>query len=164
MTRPVVEDLSEPIWFQFSGHKDSKDDVEENVNLISGKSILNALKAALLKSGWSVSTERYDSTVFAEDWGWCVFLRHGEALIMLGMHVLYDDVSQDGEYQQYLTEEWIDGGLSVEHFHKRTLGDRLRGRNKVDPEVFKKVYRSVWDTLSGLDYIRGLSCEHPEDH
>jgi hypothetical protein len=152
----------EPIWFQFSGHKDDQNHVEENVNSFSGKTFLIACKEALLVNGWSESIERYDSKVFAEDWGWCLFMRHESALMMLGAHVLLSsDLSEDDEYRDYLAAEWIDCGLSVTHFHKRTLGDRLRGRNKVDPLVQEKAYRSIWDTLASLNYVRDLSIEQP---
>lgn len=163
MTDSLPDDLNEPIWFEFSGHKDTPDDIEDNVNSISGRAILAALKAALLDAGWSESTERYDSEVFAEDWGWCVFLCHEDALMMLGMYTFAGDLSADEDYQEYLQTDWTDGGVLVEHFHKRSLMDRLRGRNKADPKVHEKAYQSVWDTLSGLDYIRNLSFDHPED-
>ena len=162
MTNVPQEDLNEPMWFQFTGHKDSRADIEENVNSFSGKTLLSSLKQTLLENGWTESTERYDSDIFAEDWGWCVFLRHEEALMMLGTHVLSDDeLSEDEGHLKYLDEDWIDCGLSVHHFHKRTLGDRLRGRNKADPAVRESAFKSIWNTLSGRDDIRDLSSRPP---
>ena len=163
MTDISPKDLYEPIWFQFTGQKDGRNAVEENVNSLSGKEFLSAFKNALLNKGWSESTERYDSEVFAEDWGWCLFLQHQEALMMLGAHVHSPDLSEDDGYNEYLNEEWVDCGLSVEHFHWRTLGDRLRGRNKADPKVHEKAFRSVWDTLSDLNYVRDVQTENPDD-
>lgn len=163
MTEILPDDLHEPIWFQFSGYKDDRSEIEENVNFLSGKVLLIEFRNVLLHNGWSECTERYDSEVFPEDWGWCVFMRHEGALIMLGAHVISSDLSNDEGYQEYLNHDWVDCGLSVEHFHKRTLGDRIRGRNKVDPAVHERAFRSISSTLSGLSYIRDLSAEHPDD-
>lgn len=163
MADVLPENLHEPIWFQLSGHKDARDEIEDNVNSLSGKTFLSKFKDVLLHNGWSKSTERYDSEVFAEDWGWCLFMRHEGALIMLGTHVLSPDLSDDEGYQEYLNDDWVDCGLSVEHFHKRTLADRVRGRNKADPTVQERAFRSIWNTLSGLSYVSGLSDQHPDD-
>ncbi|MEJ8560436.1 hypothetical protein QTO30_03770 [Yoonia sp. GPGPB17] len=163
MTEEPTKDLSEPIWFEFSGHKDTQADIEDNVNAISGKRFLEALKTALLSDGWSESTERYDSEVFPEDWGWCVFLRHEEALMMIGSHVLENSDTDTDSYQAYLNLDWIEAGVSITHFHKRSLGDRFRGRNKADPTVHEKAYRSVMSVLKSLSYVRCVSAKHPDD-
>ncbi|MEO9821122.1 MAG: hypothetical protein ABJ370_13290 [Paracoccaceae bacterium] len=160
MSDRILGDLNEPVWFEFSGHKDAQKDIEENVNSLSGKMFLTAIKNVFLDNGWSESTERYDSEISAEDWGWYVFLQHEGALMMLGTHVLLSlELSEDEGYADYLKEDWIDCGLSVRHFHKRTLIDRLRGRNKADPAVHEKAFLSIWHILSSLDYIRNLSNE-----
>lgn len=159
----LPDDLKQPISFEFSGHKDAPDEIEDNVNAVSGKTLLQAFKVVLLDNGWSESTERYDSEVFAEDWGWCVFLRHEENLMMLGMHVLAENLFEDKDYKEYLDRDWVEGGIFVEPFHKRTLIDRLRGQNRADPTAHERAFRSIWDTLAALSYIRNLSTEHPDN-
>ena len=161
MSDELTNDPRGPIWFQFSGHKDTPGDIAENINSFGGKSLLLALKSRLWDQPLSKSTERYDSEVFAEDWGWCVFLRHEGALIMLGTHVLSGDLSDDEAYSDYVSADWIECGLSVEHFHRRSLGDLLRGRNKADPDIRTRAFESIWKELSRLAYIRALSLEQP---
>ena len=141
-------------WFEVCGCKDSREDLDENVNGIGGKALARVLRDALMQAGWYATT---NEEVFAEDWGWCFFLKRADQEYMFGAHVI--GTGPDMDEAEYLEAEWDEAGAFVEHWHRRGLLDRLLGRNRRDPAFQVEARVEFEAVLSGLSGFRKVKAE-----
>lgn len=121
--------------FQLTGYADTAADLEENVNGIGGKRLLDAIRLRLAERGYDC-----DAEVGAEDWGWYFDAQRNGRTYLCGAHVIHDpDDGQQTEAQTFLD-------------HQRGFFDRLIGRNKTDPQTDPGA-----DLLAVLKSLPGVS-------
>lgn len=147
---------AETFWFDVSGCKDTLQEIEDNPNSIPGCKLGEAVKSALLTNGWTEADTGSD--VFAEDWGWCFFIKHEAETFMIGVHVT-DSVEDADDNARYQAVERDEAGAFAEHWHKRGLMDVLTGRRKRDPSIQVAGQKAFHDVLSDMSQVRNLKAE-----
>jgi hypothetical protein len=128
--------------FMLTGYPDTATDLEENVNGIGGKQMLEALRRRLSTAGYTCDPE-----VGAEDWGWYFGAARNGRNYLCGGHVARDaDDSAPCEAQAFLELE-------------RGMLDKLLGRNKADPGVDPDL-----DLKAALESMPGVAGLTKEQH
>ena len=104
--------------FQITGLRDSPEDLSENVNNLAGKRLAMALCDGFAAAGYECEE------VGAEDWGWYFTATRSGARYLVGAMTHQDP-------EDAATDRPLWGRVFVNH--DRGLFDRLRGRNRPDP-------------------------------
>jgi hypothetical protein len=119
--------------FDLDGLRDSPEDMAENVNDLSGKRLMMAVRDGFVAAGYACDT------VDAEDWGWYFYAVRNGARYLCG-----------GQTDQ--GETTASGRVFVQH--ERGLFDRLRGRNRPDPD--ERSGKDLRDSLAVYPEISNL--------
>ncbi len=126
--------------FELTAFRDAPSVLEENVNQLAGKALLNEIRKGF------VAAEYQCDDVGAEDWGWYFYAKRNGSTYLCGAQT--EQGPEDHE-----TEKPLWGSAFVEH--ERGLMDRLRGRNRPDPaDNSAETLKQVLSGLPGLLNLR----------
>ncbi|TNF64294.1 MAG: hypothetical protein EP307_03210 [Rhodobacteraceae bacterium] len=104
--------------FDCHGYTDARDDMDQTLTGVSGRSLMQAVRSGLKRQGYACGPVR------DEDWGWFFRAERGGRRYLCGGSLEGEGNADAGDTQE----------ASVFIQPERGLADRLRGLNRPDPD------------------------------